>query len=424
MQTLRWVNLAIGILFAVCYSYQLFYIPVSWLSERIMTGRKKGVVGLHNYAILICARNEEKVIRDLIDSIHEQTYPQEHLTIFVMADNCTDRTAEVSREAGAIVYTRSNSVLVGKGYALDKLLKHIHEDYPKAFDAYLVFDADNVLDENYMMEMNRCFSEGNELITSYRNSKNYGSNWISAGYALWFLRESRYLNQARFALGASSGISGTGFLFSAAIEEELGGWPFHMLTEDIEFTMNQITAGRKIAFCRTAELYDEQPIRFSQSWHQRMRWARGYWQVLRGYGKSMLWGMFHGNFSCYDMTMNIAPAFILSVIGIFCNLALGIWGATIGDDIMIAVQSLGQTLFNLVGLLFVVGLVTTISEWKHIHTTTVKKLLYVFTFPIYMATYLPIAVASIFHDPSWKPIEHTISMRDAKNSGLLKSRAS
>ena len=91
----------------------------------------------------------------------------------------------VTRAHGAIVYERFNDKLVGKGYALEYLLDRIGEEYGDVFDAYMVFDADNLLSEDYISRMNETFSDGYRIITSYRNSKNYGDNWISAGYALW-----------------------------------------------------------------------------------------------------------------------------------------------------------------------------------------------------------------------------------------------
>ena len=143
----------------------------------------------------------------------------------MLADNCTDGTALVARAAGATVYEWHNTVRVGKGYALQDLLVHIGQDFPQGFDGYFVFDADNILAPDYVERMNETFSAGHHIITSYRNSKNYGDNWISAGYALWFLRETRYPNHARFLLGTSCAVSGTGFLFSHAVLEEVGPWP-------------------------------------------------------------------------------------------------------------------------------------------------------------------------------------------------------
>ena len=101
------------------------------------------------------------------------------VTVFVAADNCTDRTAAIARTHGAVVYERFNQLNVGKGYALDFLLQHIGADYPAGFDGYFVFDADNLLAPDYIERMNEMFSNGHEIVTSYRNSKNFGDNWIS-----------------------------------------------------------------------------------------------------------------------------------------------------------------------------------------------------------------------------------------------------
>ena len=411
MQTLSFINFLIALIFTVCYAYQFLYIPVPWIKKA------KTVPGdppLHSFAVLICARNEAGVIGDLLDSLKAQTYPGDRITVFVEADNCTDDTAEVAALHGAVVYTRFNKIQVGKGYALEDLLGNIRRDYPEGFDGYFVFDADNVLRADYIEQMNRTFSEGNDLITSYRNSKNYGDNWISAGYALWFLRESRYLNNARYLLHTSCAVSGTGFFFSRKIAEEIGGWPYHLLAEDIEFTIDQITKGRKVAFCRDAVLYDEQPVRFSQSWRQRMRWSRGYLQVIRHYGARMIRGAVSGSFSCFDMTMTIMPAFFLSAASVVCNLVFGIWGAAAGDDLMIAVRSIAELFWNMYFTVFFIGAVTTVTEWKEIMTSPAKKILYMFTFPFFMFTYIPISLVALVKNTGWQPIEHTRNVASLK----------
>ena len=179
MTTLQIINLAIMLAFFLCYSYQFFYIPVAWWKK----DSPHRETTPHRIAVLIAARNEQAVIGNLIDSIKAQDYPAEYVDIFVVADNCTDLTGTVAGAHGATVYFRSNTAQVGKGYALQYLLRCIEDDYAP-FDGYLVLDADNILAPNYITEINKTFSDGYEIITSYRNSKNYGDNWISAGYAL------------------------------------------------------------------------------------------------------------------------------------------------------------------------------------------------------------------------------------------------
>ncbi len=405
MEALMTVNFIIAGVFFLCYAYQFLYIP----SAIFMKEPKHKPAHSHRFAVLICARNEEDVIGSLIKSIDAQTYRRENLRIFVMADNCTDNTAKTARNFGASVYKRFNTEKVGKGYALEELLSKIQRDYPKNhFDGFFVFDADNILDEHYIEEMNRTFCDGFDIITGYRNSKNYGDNWISAGYSLWFLRESRFLNHPRFLLGTSCAVSGTGFFFSARILQKCGGWKFRLLTEDIEFTVHNILQGEKIAFCKNAVLYDEQPLTFKQSWHQRLRWAKGYLQVFGKFGFSLLKGIFKGDFSCFDMTMAIMPAVVLTTSCAAINFICGVLTIAKGESILPILLSLGESVFNVYLTLFTVGAITVITEWKQIRTTALKKIFYTFTFPLFMLTYIPVSLTALFVKVEWKPIRHTV----------------
>ena len=407
MEVITTINYVISIVFLLCYAYQFFYIPAAFFIKEPPHKKENP----HCFAVLICARNEEKVIGRLIESIHAQTYGREKIRIFVMADNCTDSTAKIARRSGAKVYTRSDKEHIGKGYALEALLEHISEDYPRGhFDGFFVFDADNILDKNYIEEMNRSFSDGNDIITGYRNSKNYGDNWISAGYSLWFLRESRFLNQPRFLLGNSCAVSGTGFFFSRRILEKCSGWSFHLLTEDIEFTVHNIIGGEKIAFCKNAVLYDEQPTSFIQSWNQRLRWAKGYLQVFGKYGKGLFHSIFKGNFSAFDMTMNIMPAAALSALSVFSNTVCAFAAVLNGESVLPVAISFGESIAGMYLTLFAVGAVTLVSEWKNIRTVAFKKIFYAFTFPLFMFTYLPISFCALFMKVEWKPIRHCVSV--------------
>ena len=391
-------------LFFACYVYQFVYIPIAWLPRKKETLHAP----MHRFAVLIAARNEEAVIGKLIDSIKAQSYPGRLVKIFVAADNCTDATAEAARSHGAEVYERYDMTRRGKGYALDFLLREIKLRGHVRFDGYIVLDADNVLDRDFILHMNETFSAGHDIVTCYRSSKNYGDNWISAGYALWFLRESRYLNSARARLGSSSGVSGTGFLFSQAVlDAQGGGWPFHLLTEDIEFTIDNVTRGMKVGYCPDAIAYDEQPISFRQSWAQRLRWSRGYLQVFKKYGRALISGIFSGSFSCYDMAMSIMPAAVLTGLSIVVNLGAALVNVLYYHEWGVLGVSALQTLVNLYLTLFIIGAITTATEWKSIHCEPAKKIFYVFTFPLFMLSYVPIVIHSLFVTPEWTHIDHT-----------------
>ena len=406
MKTIIYLNCLISIVFTLCYAYQFFYIFVGLLKK------PKNYTALrdHKYAVVISARNERDVIGQLIQSIKNQKYPSDLIDVFVIADNCTDDTAQVARDAGALVYERFNIVQVGKGYALDWMFDIINSDYAdKGYEAFMIFDADNLLDRNYVMEMNKVFDQGYRIITSYRNSKNFGSNWISAGYSLWFLREAKFLNNSRMHLNTSCAISGTGFLVSSEIIRKNGGWIHHLLTEDIEFTVDSVINGEKIGYCADAVLYDEQPTSFRQSYTQRLRWAKGFYQVFSNYGSRLFRGALKGSFSCFDMLMTVMPAMLLTLISSIINaiaVPLGILSNSPETEVLL--QTLLQTIANFYGLFFILGAITTITEWKQIHCSKIKIIMNLFTFPVFMLTYVPIAVIAIFKKVEWKPIKHSV----------------
>lgn len=401
MQTIEIFNRVVMGLFLLCYSYQFFYLAVALLRR---PKRAPEPEQTHRLAILIAARNEEQVVGSLLDSIAAQSYPA--LDVFVCADNCTDNTAVVARDHGAIVYERYNDAKRGKGYVLDYLLKNIRGRDGAKYDAYIVLDADNILDPDFVREIDRRYAEGFEIVTCRRNSKNYGDNWISAGYALWFLRESRYLNGSRMSLGTSCAVSGTGFLVSDAVLRRCGGWHYFLLTEDIEFSIASILHGERIGYADRAVLYDEQPTRFSQSWRQRLRWSKGYLQVFRRYGTALVRGIFRGSFSCYDMTMNIMPAAVLTGVSALVNLGAAAWVFATGGSFGQLALSVAGVLAGLYATIFVLGAVTTVTEWRDIACPWHKKVLYTFTFPLFMFTYIPICAASFFAKAEWKPIKH------------------
>ena len=403
-------NIVIGInkvlfpLFLALYLYQFVYLFVGLFKK---PRRLPEAASRHRYCVLIAARNEEKVIASLIASIKAQTYPQSQIDICVVADNCTDATAETARKAGAYVVERRNSSLTGKGYALDYLIKNLPA--PKRPDAYLVFDADNTLEPHYIEEMNKIYDAGFLASTSYRNSCNYGCNWISAGYALWFLRESRYLNQARMQLGTSCAISGTGFMVAASVIEQNNGWIHHLLTEDVEFSVDSVLHGIRIGYCGSAVLYDEQPVTFRQSWNQRLRWCKGFYQVLARYGRDLFCtALGRRCFGAFDMMMTIAPAALITT----CTLAVNGFAMLAGlltDSAPLLSLGCVCLFFNVFGyylVLFVLGAVTLITEWRQIHTSISRKLLSCLTFPIFMFTYVPIALAALRKNVAWTPIVH------------------
>ncbi len=404
-EAIQCINFSLAVIFVICYFYQFVYILISLFKKPVRFAPSEQN---KRYAFMISARNEDNVIKNLIDSIKAQTYPSELLDIYICADNCTDNTAAVAKQAGAVVYSRTDPENIGKGWALDFLFKKVRQlkgdDY---YDAFFIFDADNLLDKDYVARMNDAFSAGHRVIAAYRNTKNFGTNWLSCGYGLWFLHDSRHLNNVRMILGSSCSVAGTGFLISNQVIKENDGWPYHLLIEDIQFSTESILKGEKIAYCDDAKFYDEQPEEFKDSWNQRMRWTKGYMQILRQYGKGLIKGIFSKKgLACYDMLMTIMPAIVVTVLSIIANVVSFVLCLISQSGLLAMLLSLGLTFVGSYLLLLTVGALACATEWEHIRCADKKKVIACFLFPLFVYTFIPVVVCALFRKVEWKPIRH------------------
>lgn len=403
---LKFVSILLVLVTTLCYAYQTVYLFVPLFQKK----QPLGDVKRHRYAILIAARNEEAVLPHLLESIQAQDYPAELLTTYVVADNCTDRTAEIAAAHGAKVFTRFNQEKVGKGYALNHLLEQIrHHGGLDRYDAFLIFDADNLLSPDYISQINKVCAQGYDAFCGYRNSKNFGTNWVSAGHAIWYLHDSVHLNQSRMLLGNPCAVTGTGFGFTRALLDKCGGWNFFTLTEDIEFSVWCATRGIRVGYCHDAVLYDEQPDRFRQSWRQRTRWVQGAIQVSIRYAGDMLRGMARGGRTGYA-SLEAATLSLwgygmgaLCVVTMLLTIVLTAGWLGVGQALILVVMGTFCSMFLVSGM-------TLLTEWDRIRATTGEKIMAFFAFPLYMLSYIPICVTALFRKFHWPPIEHTVAI--------------
>lgn len=283
---------------AILWALGIFGIhgALYWIIGFFFTRKFKPAKQMHKYAICIAARNEETVIGNLLDSIKQQDYPSELLTVFVVADNCNDGTATAAREKGAVCYERFNDQERTKGFALQFLFENIKKDYGiDAFEGYFIFDADNLLNNDYISRMNDSFDSGLKIITSYRNTKNFDENWIAASYALHWLRSIRKNHRTRSVLRLATNIQGTGFLFANELVKD--GWKYTSLTEDRAFTADAVAHGYEISYNDAAVFYDEQPTNLKIALRQRLRWSKGHLLAFVETGWPLFKNIFVGN--CY-----------------------------------------------------------------------------------------------------------------------------
>ena len=198
----------------------------------------------HKFMLIIPAHNEESVISSLLESLNELDYPRNLYDIYVIADNCTDKTADIAKDLNAIVYERFDPDHKTKGFAMQWFLNQkIKEDAD--YDAFCVFDADNVVDKNFLTAMNKKLCQGEVIVQGYRDIKNPDDSWISAGYAIFYWTMNRFYHLARYNLGLSPLINGTGFMVDFNLIKPTG-WDTITLTEDIEFSLKNIAEGRRL----------------------------------------------------------------------------------------------------------------------------------------------------------------------------------
>lgn len=418
LQQWKIFNWVIFFIMTALYAYQGIFTYIGYRHRKVapLPEPRK----MRRFALCISARNESKVIGELIDSLQEQKYPHELMDIYVVADNCTDNTAEVAREHGAIAFERFNQEEKGKGFALNYLYQQIIErtsvDY---YDVFGVFDADNIVDENFVAEMNKSYDAYPEkdAFTCYRNSKNYSSTWVSAAYSLWFLREARFANQPRMMKGSQCMISGTGWTVKNEVLKAQGGWLYHLLTEDIQFSTASVLNDVAIGYCDGAIVYDEQPTTFKASWTQRLRWSKGFYQIDAKYTWDLIKGIFtgkHNRFGCYDVLMTILPASILTVSILFIDVWLIL--AAFKMPYYVSLVFRRECMWLIVGCfvnmilgLYLYGYLIVKSEWDKIPAKDSEKWKGVIGLPLFILSYMPISIHALVSKVDWKPIEHHTS---------------
>lgn len=408
---LKYILTAITIL--TLYKFVYMVIGLFWKARKFAETDKR-----HKFAVVISARNEEKVIGNLLDSIHAQNYPKELITVFVIADNCDDGTAEICRKKGAIVFERHDPKHARKGWALQYGFEKILCEYGADFaDGFFIFDADNLLHPDYMLEMNKAFStEEFDVICGYRNTKNFATNLISSGYGIHFYRSSFSYHRPRQVVHSSTHIAGTGYLVKSKWLAE--GWHWTCLTEDTQFTYEVVSRGGKIGYCEDAEFYDEQPTRFKTVLKQRIRWAKGRLYAFFAYGYKLVAGIFRkktNKWACYDMIFYGFPyglcsgllaiaTFLASFIGVA---AASGWQGVVEEYVTLSMlKSLGTAL----GLYWLQGVLTAffvvLRERKKIHCPKPKLVFYVLFFPWFDLVDVPLSIASLFMHVTWRKIEH------------------
>lgn len=351
------------------------------------------------FAVLICARNEERVIRLPVRSVLMSRYPANCREVVVLADNCTDETVARARAAGATVWEKT-CPSSGKGDVLAWGIEKIRAK--GGFDAIAVFDADNIVSPDWFCEVNDALADGESIVTGCRHSSNARANLISGWYTIYWNMMNELSNRVRTNLHLSGKLTGTGFAFLlSALGAE--GWQTRTMVEDVEFTVQGNLRGLRVAYVPGADYADEQPVTVQYMWRQLRRWATGGWQVVRTYFLPWLKTLFrHPSLRLFDSFFAILTGMSVAFILLFDVIALLIR--------LVRGESFGSAsgfFFGVIGFVFVMGWFT---AWASVALSQEKRrprvwsiLLFPFFSLILSASVL---VTLVFPTRRWKPIPH------------------
>lgn len=355
----------------------------------------------HNYAILIPARNESLVIEKLLISIENQTKKIKPEDVYVIVETKKDKTVSIVEKHKMTIVYRKNLNKKRKGFALDDAIKEILKSNKK-YDAYFIFDADNILDKNYIKEMTKSFDEGYDIGIGYRNTKN-SKNLVSAASALTFSMINTIGNKRKSKYTNNLIISGTGYYIKGTIIESWKGFPFNSLTEDYELSLYSILNNLTTTYNDSAIYYDEQPEIFDVTIIQRSRWVKGYFDARRNYIHKI-------RKSISKKDKNYASK-ITALIGVNPLITL-----IIGDLLFLidSTTSLKRFIICFIIIILLVYLCLMLFTYIIIRNEEdkldikVSKILLIFYNPFYLLSYIYcLYIAITKKDLGWQEIKHT-----------------
>ena len=379
-----------------------------YLVSGLASMRRPADYGFHpartRFAILIAARNEELVIGPLINSLLAQDYPSDLYDIWVVPNNCTDNTALAARNFGARVL-ECTAPVKSKGEVLRFAYNRLRG---RRYDAWLVFDADNVVDPRFLAEMNNARMAGARAAQGYRDSKNPYDTAVSGCSSIYYWMMDRFHNGGTAGLGVSAMIGGTGFMVTQALLDRLGGWRTETISEDLEITAQAVLAGERVAYVPRAITYDEQPLTWEQSFTQRRRWSSGTLQVAQCYLPALNEAQSRRpRLSLFDFEATLLlPAYQLAALaGLACTaLSAALGGRTLLQALLLGLAgALGNLAWAALTATVAAGLVITLEGkwnrrlWKGLAT-----------YWLFLLTWLPITACSFWKKTTvWEEIRHT-----------------
>ena len=236
------------------------------------------------FAILVPARNEERLLGRLLEGLCALRYPADRYDVHVVADNCDDRTAAVARRFPVEVHERSEPEKPGKAAALGWLLRRIPLD---GYDAVVIIDADSTASENLLEVANTCLADGALAVQAHDRVANPEASPASALAGLAFSLHNFVLPLGREALGLSAGLNGNGMVLATCLAKD-AEWESFGPAEDAELHASLVQAGQRVHFEPRISVAAEMPTSVAAAAAQNRRWDAGRAAAARRHGLRLL----------------------------------------------------------------------------------------------------------------------------------------
>ncbi len=409
----------------VAFGIQLIYIILFFVrAKKYPVAEKK-----HRFGIVIPARNESSVIADTVKCILSSKYPKDMFDVYVVADNCTDNTAELARNAGATVFERfdPDPKHHKAGYALKYLFEKIMELHPDHYyEAFIKFDADNLMEPDYISRMNDAFDAGVKCARGYSNSKNIDQNVITGISGLWYIRDCRFASNFRSAIGQGTMLGGAGMMFAAEIIEK-HGWDCLTASDDTEFTMRRLNQDKiKTMYVKDAVVYEDQPSTIKDTFKRYKRMSGALNSLFYTQGiKSLLLFFVRWKWTYIDMflTLMFIPVCVLMCIWLPIYYAYVLIYHGLMGNWEIFWTYLNTICYSLaiafVAMFILQALLAVALEHKRIKAPVKKLMPAVFLFPFFMIIYAVAITLGVFSRSKW----HEVKRNTAVSGGLAVAEA-
>ncbi|HSY24506.1 MAG TPA: glycosyltransferase family 2 protein [Polyangiaceae bacterium] len=240
------------------------------------------------FDVIVPAHNEELGIEATVKNLLAVDYPPSMRRVVVVADNCSDKTADRARAAGADVMERTDKVRRGKGYALAYAFERsIGERGERAVDAVVVVDADTKVSSNLLRAFDARLRKGAQAAQAEYCVANPDASWRTRLMHIGFTLFHDVRSRARERLGLSAGLRGNGMAFSTAVLKEVPHEAFSIV-EDVEYGIRLGLAGHRVHYAGHAKVYGEMVASEEGSRSQRSRWEGGRLALVRQHALPLL----------------------------------------------------------------------------------------------------------------------------------------